>query len=241
MKVTRAAWLALLSVAAGPAMVKAAEPDAAHVHGADDAILSYVLLDQFELRSGAGERSFAWDVKGWMGTDLNRLWLRSDGAMVSGHAESASVELLYGRSVSSWWDVVAGLRHDLRPAESQTFAAFGMQGLAPQRVEVAITAYLAEDGQSAARLSAGYELLLTNRLVLQPHMELDAYGKSDPARGVGSGISSVQAGLRLRYEFTRQFAPYLGVNWERALGKTADLAAGEASEMRAVAGVRAWF
>jgi copper resistance protein B len=143
--------------------------------------------------------------------------------------------------VSTWWDVVAGLRHDLGPGESQSFAAVGLQGLAPHRVDLAATAYLGKDGQSAARLAASYELLLTNRLVLQPHAELDAYGKTDAARGIGSGISSLHAGLRLRYEFTRQFAPYIGVNWERTFGKTADLAPGGAGELRGVAGVRAWF
>jgi copper resistance protein B len=238
---THAAFLLCLVIAAMPAMGGEPEHDASHAHGEDDDILSYVLLDQFEFRNGDRERALAWDVKGWMGTDINRLWLRSDGAMVSGHAESASVEVLYGRSVSTWWDVVAGMRREVGPGDSQSFAAFGLQGLAPQRVDIAVTAYVGNHGHTAARLTAGYELLLTNRLVLQPHVELDAYGKTDIARERGSGISRFHAGLRLRYEVTRQFAPYIGVTWERAIGKTADLTTGGGSELRGVAGVRAWF
>ena len=241
MKMTHAALLLCLTIAAMPAIGEEMEPDASHAHGADSAILSYVLLDQFEFRTGEGERSFAWDLKGWMGTDLNRLWLRSDGEMVSGNAESASAEVLYGRSVSPWWDLVAGVRHDLQPGESQSFVAVGLQGLAPQRVDVAVTAYVGQDGQSAARLTAGYELLLTNRLVLQPHLELNAYGRTDAPRGIGSGISSLHAGLRLRYEFTREFAPYIGVNWERTFGRTADLTWGSHGKVTGVAGVRVWF
>jgi copper resistance protein B len=168
---------------------------------------------------GSGQ---AWEAQGWVGSDLNRLWLRSEGERVDSHTESADLEALYGRSVSPWWDVVAGIKHDFKPGDSRTWAAFGVQGLAPYKFEVQATAYVGDSGRTALNLEAEYELLLTNRLILQPLVEVDVYGKDDPQRGIGSGLSTVEAGLRLRYEFTRRFAPYIGVVQERSFGDTAD-------------------
>lgn len=204
----------------------------------------FVLLDRLEavdLDHGSGE---AWEAQAWFGSDLNRLWLRSEGERERGHTESADLEALYGRSVSPWWDVVAGIKHDFKPGDSQTWAAFGVQGMAPYKFEVSATAYVGQAGRTAANIEAEYELLLTNRLILQPRVEVELFGKDDVARGIGSGLSNAEAGLRLRYEFTRRFAPYVGVAYERAFGKTADLRRDDnesASDTRFVAGVRLWF
>ena len=205
---------------------------------------SLVVVNRLEAWDADPGTGAAWEAEGWVGSDLNRLWLRTEGERTGGHTEAADIELLYGRSVAAWWDVVAGLRQDFEPGESQTWAAFGVQGLSPYKFEVQATAYLGESGRTAARLEIEYELLLTNRLVLQPLVELSLFGKDDPARGVGSGLATAEAGLRLRYEISRRFAPYVGVVHEHALGDTADLrrAAGEAThDTRAVAGVRIWF
>jgi copper resistance protein B len=210
----------------------------------DNAIHGYVLLNRLEAWNADPGMGQAWEGQGWIGTDLNRAWLRSEAERVDGRTEAADLEVLYGRSVSTWWDVVGGIRHDFKPGGSQTFAAIGVQGLAPQKFEVEATAYLGEGGQTAARLEAEYALLLTNRLILQPLVEIEAYGRNDLARGIGSGLSTAEAGLRLRYEFTRRFAPYIGVVGERAFGRTADLrrAAGEdIHDTRFVAGIRIWF
>lgn len=221
----------------------AAPPTHAHSVG-DNAIHSYTLLNRLEgwnADSGAG---FGWEGQGWVGTDLNRLWWRSEGERNDGSTESASLEMLYGRSVSTWWDVVAGVRHDFKPGDDQSFAVIGVQGLAPQKFEVQATAYFGERGQTAARFEAEYELLVTNRLILQPLLEVDLYGKSDPTRGIGSGLSTAEAGLRLRYEFTRRFAPYIGVVYERAFGNTADLrreAFERTDDTQVVVGLRIWF
>ncbi|GAB3751467.1 copper resistance protein B [Lysobacter olei] len=198
-------------------------------------------LEVWDADEGRGE---AWEASAWFGTDLNRLWLRSEGERVDGHTEAADVEVLYGRSVSAWWDVVGGVRQETRPGPSSTWAAFGVQGLAPYKFEVQATAYVGDGGRVEANVEAEYELLLTNRLILQPVVELDFAAKDDVERGVGSGLSKAEAGLRLRYEFTRRFAPYVGVVHERAFGRTADLrdADGEhVSDTRFVAGVRMWF
>jgi copper resistance protein B len=136
------------------------------------------------------------------------------------------------------------VRHDFEPQGSQDFAAIGVMGLAPYKFEVAATAYVGSSGQTAARVEAEYETLLTNRLVLQPLVELNFYGKDDPGRGIGSGLSTVEAGLRLRYEFTRRFAPYIGVVRERTFGATADFRRADGQDIddtRLVAGLRIWF
>ncbi len=214
-------------------------------HGVhDNSIQRFVLLDRLEGWNADQGTGLEWEAQAWIGTDLNRLWLRSEGERVDGTVESADVEVLYGRSVATWWDVVAGIRHDFKPGSSQDFAAFGVIGLVPYKFEVEATAYVGQGGQTAARLEAEYELLLTNRLILQPLVEINLYGKNDPRRGIGSGLSTVEAGLRLRYEFTRKLAPYFGVVRERAFGRTGDLRRLDGEDIddtRIVAGLRLWF
>jgi copper resistance protein B len=212
------------------------------VHGTS--IQSFMLFDRLEAWDTNAGTGFNWEAQGWIGGDINRLWIRSQGERIDGMTESSDVELFYGRSVARWWDVVAGVRHDFQPGESRDFAAIGLMGLAPYQFEIEATAYIGESGQSAARLEAETEILLTNRLILQPVIELNLYGKDDVRHGIGSGLSRVEAGLRLRYEIRREFAPYLGINWEKVYGDTADFARaldedGSAGEW--VVGVRAWF
>ncbi len=231
-----------------PALTDADRAAAVPPHGGhdmmDNAIHGYALLNRLETWNDSPGRGVAWEGRGWIGTDLNRAWLRTEGERVSNRTESADAEILYGHSVSPWWDVVAGVRHDSKPGDGQTFAAIGVQGLAPQKFEVETTAYLGQRGQTALRFEAEYELLLTNRLILQPLVEVNAYGKDDRLRGIGSGLSTAEAGIRLRYEFTRQFAPYIGVTREQAFGRTADFRreeSGQRGDTRFVLGFRTWF
>ena len=218
-------------------------PDESHlVH--DNGIFSYWLVDRLEAWSADAGTGVAWEAQGWVGTDLDRLWVRSEGERIDGHLHGADLELLYGRSVGPWWDVVAGVRHEAIPGMPQDFAAIGVMGLAPYKFEVSATAYLGTGGQTAARLEVEYETLLTNRLILQPRIEASAHGRDDARRGIGSGLGTVEAGLRLRYEVNRQFAPYIGIVRERAFGNTADLrrdAGDDIDDTRVVAGVRFWF
>lgn len=210
----------------------------------DNTVQSYVLLDRLEGWSADPGTGLAWEGQAWFGTDLNRLWLRSEGEQTDGRLESADLEVLYGHSVSPWWDVVTGVRHDFKPGGAQDFAAIGVMGLAPYKYEFAATAYVGQGGQMAARLEAEYETLFTNRLILQERVEANFYGKDDPRRGIGSGLSTFEAGLRLRYEFTRRFTPYIGIVHERAFGDTAELRRaehGSAGDTRVVAGLRLWF
>lgn len=220
---------------------KAAFPDV-RGHTVHDSGLNYVVtLDRIEWQAGGNA---AWNSSSWVGGDRNRMWLRSEGHTEDGRLEAADVQVLYGRAVARWWDVVAGVRQDFRPGPARTWAAFGIQGLAPYWFEVAATAYVGGDGRTAARLEVEYDLLLTNRLMLQPLVEMNLAGKRDLERGIGAGLVDADVGLRLRYEVRREIAPYAGVEWSWKAGETADLARrrGEAtSGARLVAGVRLWF
>lgn len=217
----------------------------AHDMSHGQSIHSLVLFNRLEAWDADPGTGQAWEAQAWVGGDINRLWLRSEGERQRGSTESSNLEVLYGRSVSAWWDVVTGIRHDFTPGTSQTWAAFGVQGMAPYKFEVSATAYLGESGQVAAEVEVEYELLLTNRLILQPLVELSFHGKDDPSRHIGSGLGKVEAGLRLRYELSnRRFAPYVGITHERMFGRTADLhrAHGEGvRDTRVVAGIRFWF
>ena len=211
-------------------------------HG--ESLQSLVLIDQLEIWNASPGTGLGWDAVAWIGSDVNRLWLRSEGEYVDSSLESAELEVLVGHSIAPWWDVVAGIRHDFKPGQSQDFFALGMMGLSPYKFETDITFYFGESGQTAARLQFVYETLFTNRLILQPKLELNFYGQDNPERGIGSGLSTASIGLRLRYEITRQFAPYLGVSWDKTFGQTADYLRSEGestTELTALAGVRVWF
>lgn len=210
----------------------------------DDALNYFVLFDQLEWTAGGGASGLDWDNKGWVGGDRNRLWFRAEGETEEGRLEESEAHVFYGRAFAKWWDVVAGVRQDLRPGPAQTWAAVGLQGLAPYWFEVEATAYLGASGRTHVRFETEYELLLTNRLVLQPLLEVEIYGKSDPERGIGGGLSTADVGLRLRYEFRRELAPYIGVVWNRSFFGTADRAkaAGrETSGTRLALGIRLWL
>lgn len=210
----------------------------------DSATNSFFLIDQLEWQDADSGSVLNWDAKGWVGGDIDRLWLRTEGERTNGKTEKAEVQALWGHAISPWWDLVGGVRQDFKPGDPETWAAFGVQGLALYNFDVEATVFLGEGGQTAARLEGDYDILLTNRLILQPTAELNFYGKNDPQRGMGSGLSESEVGVRLRYEIRREFAPYIGVTWNRSYGKTADYAREEGedrSEARLVLGVRMWF
>ncbi|WP_435037450.1 copper resistance protein B [Pseudomonas neuropathica] len=210
----------------------------------DSAINSYFLADKLEWQGADDGSTLAWDLSGWIGGDIDRLWLRSEGERSNGKTEDAEIQALWGHAISPWWDVVSGVRQDFKPGAPQTWAAFGVQGMALYNFEAEATAFIGEGGQSALRFEGDYDILLTNRLILQPTAELNIYGKNDAQRRIGSGLSNSEVGLRLRYEIRREFAPYIGVTWNRTYGNTADYAREEGekrSEARLVLGVRMWF
>lgn len=201
-----------------------------------------LLFDELETHEHRGRRELAWDASLWAGYTFDKLVVRTEGQKRGGDTEHAELELLWSHAVAPWWDFVAGARADFAPGES--WAAFGVRGLAPYRVEIEATTYVGNGGKSAVRVEAEYELSITPRLLLQPQVELEWHGQSDAARGIGPGFSAAEAALRLRYELRREVAPYVGLVRVRKYGATADIAraAGEdAGDTRLVAGVRLRF
>ena len=189
--------------------------------------------------------ALGWDLRAGIGRNFDKLWLRSEGGRHEGRLDHASTELYWSHATGPWWDRTVGLRHDRNPGgKDRDWAAIGVQGLAPYKFEVEATGYVGTSGRISARFEAQYEVLLTNRLILQPQVEANLYGRDDDENLVGKGLSDASFGLRLRYEFSRRFAPYVGHVWTRRFGGTADrveAAGGDAGEHRWVAGIRFWF
>lgn len=203
-----------------------------------------VLLDQFEWRDTAEGNAVVWEAQGRYGGDYNKLWVKTEGERAGGVTQDARVDVLWDHIIGRWWSLQAGARQDFGRGPTRTWAAFGVEGLAPYWFDTEATFYVGEQGRTAARLKAEYDILFTQRLILQPEAEANFYGKSDPARQVGSGLSDLDVGIRLRYELRREFAPYVGVAWTRLFGATADqarAAGADASDIQVVAGVRIWF
>ena len=204
-----------------------------------------ILIDRLEYAQRRGEDGYAFDGEGWWGGDVDKVWLKGEmeGGFGSG-AERIEAQALWSHAIDPWFDLQLGLRHDFTPGPDRTYLAAGVQGLAPYWFEVDVAAFVSDKGELSARAEAEYDLRLTQRLILQPRVEVDLAAQDVPELGVGAGLSSGAIGLRLRYEASRQFAPYVGVEYERAFGDTADFrrAAGEqASGWSLLAGVRAWF
>jgi copper resistance protein B len=209
----------------------------------DDMPIFHLLMEEFEYRAG-DEGAFAWDGQAWYGNDTHRLWFKSEGEISDGRFEHGRHEILYDRPIATYFDLQAGLRADIDDDPGRGWLAFGVQGLAPNFFEVSATAYAGSNGRFAANAEASFDLLLSQRLILQPKAEIDFYSKKDASRGIGSGLSQIEAGLRLRYEITRKFAPYIGLAHERRYGSTKRFAIANGDDpntLRFVIGVHAWI
>jgi len=210
----------------------------------DRGIFAHVIFNELEGRFNGANPEFRWEGQGWVGTDYDKLWIKSEGTFSNGALDDGQQQFLYSRAVTTYFDLQGGLRSDLDSRPTRNWAAFGIQGLAPYFFDLEATGFVSGQGHLAAKLEASYDLLLTQRLILQPQVEVNVYSKSDPARLVGAGFSDIDTGLRLRYEFSRKFAPYIGVVYEGKFGQTANFArrAGEStSDVRFAFGVRVWF
>ena len=247
--------LGLTAVLLGAARLAAADPASPHDPGhlpapiEDDAIYHRLLIDQLEYRAGEAE-TLAWDVLGWVGGDHRRLWLESEGQHRTrdDQTEIGRFDVYYGRLVAPYWDLLGGVgyqRHaGVEDSAERLAAVAALHGLLPYRLEIDATLRLDEDGHLTTRLEAESELLVTQRLILQPRLELGAAAREDRAFERDAGFTSATAGLRLRYEIDRQFAPYLGWSWTRKLAGTADRAREGGADVREstlVAGLRVWF
>ncbi|HUY19372.1 MAG TPA: copper resistance protein B [Candidatus Binataceae bacterium] len=243
--------LVLIALAA-PAGVARAQSSAAAVAGTPDLVMpvmdnqiyAHLLFDQLEGRTNGPDTELRWDGEGWLGTDFNRLWIKSEGFYTDRNkVEDGDHELLYDRPITTYFDAQGGLRYDLDSGPQRFWGAFGIEGLAPEFFNFQATAYARDAGHFAARVMGSYDWRLTQLLVAQPECELNFYSKKDPARAIGSGLSEIDTGLRIRYELSRKFAPYVGVAYNQKFGQTADFARQEGEivrDLRFVFGIRVW-
>ena len=212
---------------------------------ADHAKLGMLLIDQLEYaHNNNGDNAAFLDAEAWYGDDFNRLWVKAEGEAARGKLDDLRTEALWNHAITTYWGTQLGLRQDFGEGPGRTWAAFGVQGLAPYWFDTEATVYLGQDGRTAARVQLEYEVLITQRLVLQPKVEVNLYGKGDPQRGIGSGLSDSEVGVRLRYEIKREFGPYIGVIWRERYGRTATFAreqGGRSSELQFAAGLHFWF
>ncbi len=243
-----------MSMQGGAAPADARSPDYSEGFGfgniprpvlADEYNFASVIVNRFENVKSDDNSSITYDLQAWYGRDYDRAVLKAEGDYDNGQLQEATTELLWSHSIATYWDAQVGVRYDSsQDVSDQTWLAFGVQGLAPYWFELDATGYLGQQGRLGFTLEAEYELLLTQKWILQPRFEMDLYSKRDTDRRTGSGVSDASLGVRLRYEIQREIAPYIGVEWTRKYGETADFAEADGedvSDTRFVAGIRFWF
>jgi len=244
------AFALTLSLAGAASTVAAQEqgewPSPVH----DDINIGLLMFDRLEYAWGEDEDAVQWDVQGWYGGDYNRVWVKTEGEDIAagGEGGEAEAQVLYSRLIAPYWEVQAGVGYQSLygpgPDEDRTFGVVGFEGLAPYWFEVNPALRVSEDGDVSATLEAEYDLLLTQRMILQPRFSTAIAAREVPEFGVGEGFNRVGVGLRLRYEIKREFAPYVGISWRQLLGDTADMATDEGEDKTrsaVVAGIRMWF
>lgn len=200
--------------------------------------------DRAEYRVREGEDGYLWDLQGYYGGDLDKFWFKSEGEGSFGQEiESAEVQALYSRAIGPFFDFQAGVRQDFAPVD-RTYAVIGVQGLAPYLFEADAAAFLSDQGDLTARIEAELDQRITQRLILQPRAEVNLSAQDIPELGIGAGLDSVEAGVRLRYELARELAPYLGIEQEWKVAQSADYARADGDDPSVtnyVIGVRFWF
>jgi copper resistance protein B len=209
----------------------------------DDPLLTMVKIDQFEVRDANEGSVVAWEGFVWVGKDLNKLWIKTEGEKTSDETEGAEIQLLYSRAIDNNWDIQLGFKHDAYPDPTRDWLAIGFSGIAPYWFEIDSALFIGEEVNSL-RFQAEYEFMLTQRWVLVPEVELNWFSDDDIEIGIGKGFANIEAGLRLRYEIDRQLAPYIGINYESLLGDTKDLASAanaETDDSQLVLGLGFWF
>ncbi|MEO8461290.1 MAG: copper resistance protein B [Dokdonella sp.] len=236
---------------AAPADARDSDYSDGHAHGPmtgmdmqDNAARAMLLVDRIEYFDARASNGQAFEGHAWFGNDRDKLWISGEGERSDGALDHLRSELLWDHAVSAYWDTQLGVRHDSGVGTDRSWAAFGVHGLAPYWFEVSATAYVGQAGRTAFRAEAEYELLLTQRLILQPRFEVNLFGQNDPQRGTGSGLSDAALGVRLRYEVRREFAPYVGIEWIRKFGGSAGYARTALEpvfDRQIVAGIHFWL
>jgi len=200
-------------------------------------------FDELEIVDVSSDTHVAWDADVWAGTDLRRLWIKTEGETADDGRDQSELQLLYSRAILPFWDVQGGVRRDIEPA-GRNGGVVAIRGIAPYHFDTEAELFLAEGGDASLRVHASYELLLTQRWIVEPEVEVLVNGYDDAAHGVGSGLSRAELGVRLRYELRREVAPYVGLQWTQRYGDTRDHAQTldlDDDELALVAGIRVWF
>jgi copper resistance protein B len=226
-----------------PAAMAAARDNVRQMHG--ETLNSLIIGERLENQVHDGDSSLVWEAQGWIGFDLNKLWLKTEGHYdnEANDTEEFEMQALWSHAISPFWDFQVGIRHDFEPAVSKNYGVIGLIGLAPYWFELDAAAFVSEEGDVSTRVEAEYELRLSQRMILQPRMELNYAFSDDLETGIEQGLGKAHMGLRLRYEFKREIAPYIGVSWEKSYGNTADFFEDRKhkSEVSFVAGLRIWY
>ena len=206
---------------------------------------SKIMFNLAEYQVRDGRDGYRWEGEGWFGGDIDRVVVKTEGEGAFGEGvETAEAQLLYSRALDPYWNLQAGMRHDFEPGPSRTYAIIGIEGLAPYWIELEAALFLSDKGDLLGRIGGYYDQRLTQRLILQPRVELNLSAQDIPEQGLGSGLNDAEFGLRLRYEAAREFAPYFGISHERKIGDTARFARAAGGDVRStglVLGIRAWF
>lgn len=227
----------------GAAVMAPARERMHHEHGGMR--LHQILFNLAEVQVRRGREGYRWDGEGWWGGDIDRFVVKSEGEAQFGHgARVAEVQWLYSRAIGPYYDLQGGVRQDIGAGVRRTYVSIGVEGLAPYWFETEGTLFVSDKGDMLARAEAWYDQRITQRLVLQPRLELNLAAQDVPEQHIGKGLSTAELGLRLRYEIRREFAPYLGLSWDRKIGRTADYARRDGDGRggaAAVFGVRGWF
>ena len=208
----------------------------------DDPILLTVMIDEFEIRRTHGNAEFAWDLEAWVGRDIDKVWIKTEGERADGDTRDSEFQALYSRAVTPYWNLQLGWRGDAKPGRD--WAVVGLQGLAPYFVEIDANLFVGGSGNTALRVNAEREFLLTQRWVIAPAIEINAYAEDDAAAARGSGISDVETTLQIRYRIRPDFSPYAGLRWRQIYGESRGLVrgtGGDTSELQFLIGLNAWF
>lgn len=197
-------------------------PGIASSSAKDDPLLSMVILEKLEYQTSGDQEPLVINTQGWIGKDLSKLWLKSELERSGGHLEEFELQALYSRAIAPFWDLQIGVRQDFKPSPQRSWLALGVQGLAPYFIDLEATLFFGQGRQLALRIDAEHDIPISQKLILTPEIEVNLYSQDDQALGIGAGLSDYQAGLRLRYEIVREFAPYIGIQWNKEFGETAN-------------------
>ncbi len=205
----------------------------------DDPVIYALDIDILEIRDDVDNQ--AWEIDAWAGRDINKVLLKTEGETEDNETEEFETQALWNRAVARFWDLQLGWRRDWALTEERDWFAAGLTGLAPGFIDLEITGFISEEGSASIRVKAEYEIVLTQKLKLKPKIEMNWFSEEDPVNGIGRGIASTEAGLRLAYAVRRNLQPYIGIHWEHLSGSTARFAIDEGEsdgELAAVLGLK---